>query len=67
MKNPLPPCSARPGSQPKIEALAARYASGAPLWDPADASFEDDPEHRDVMVGPDETDEDADEDLGHVD
>ena len=53
--NPLPPCSGRPGSRPKIEALAARYASGSPLWDPADASFEDDPQHRDVMVGPDET------------
>jgi hypothetical protein len=65
--NRLPPCSGRPGSRPKIEALAARYASGAPLWDPADASFEDDPQHRDVMVGPEETGEDANEDLSDGD
>lgn len=34
--DPLAPTSARPGSDEKINVLAARYAAGKPLWHPDD-------------------------------
>jgi hypothetical protein len=30
--NPLEPTLARPGSEDKVQMLAARYAAGLPLW-----------------------------------
>jgi hypothetical protein len=34
--NPLDPTGAKPGSETKVQMLAARYAAGVPLWHDSD-------------------------------
>lgn len=50
--NPFTPTEAKPGSEDKVQMLAARYAAGLPLWHDSDCY-----DH-----GPDPQDQDEDDD-----
>lgn len=62
--NPLTPTEAKPGSEDKVQMLAARYAAGLPLWHDADC-YDHGPETQDADDDEDELDllDELDEDL----
>lgn len=54
--NPLDPTGAKPGSETKVQMLAARYAAGVPLWHDSDC-YDHGPAGVAMLDGEDDTSE----------
>ena len=54
-KNPFTPTEAKPGSEDKVQMLAARYAAGLPLWHDSDC-YDHGPDGQDLEDDEDELD-----------
>ncbi len=53
--NPYTPTEAKPGSEDKVQMLAARYAAGLPLWHDSDC-YDHGPDNRDLEEDDEELD-----------